>query len=116
MAAQNANRNTDTLGNPPAQQDPTKPNRPGVNKAKHWVANTSWGAKMVKNTVAPLGANNVSGVNTIVIHETSRFPAYSSAQNMARTRFCAYPTKLSGFLRSQLCRPFRPTRTTSGRG
>ena len=55
MAQQNANRSTETLGNPPTQ-DPTKPNRPGVNIAKHW-ASTSWGSKMAKNTVpavAPL--------------------------------------------------------------
>jgi hypothetical protein len=88
MAAQSANRNADTLGAPPTHQDPTKPNEPGVNIAKHWVANTSWGAKMVKNTVPTLGANNVSGVNTIVIHETSGYPAYSSAQNMVNSFLC----------------------------
>jgi hypothetical protein len=77
----------DTLGNPPTQQDPAKPNRPGVNIAKHW-ASTNWGSKMVKNTVTTSGANNVSGVNTIVIHETSGFPAHSSAQNMVNAFLC----------------------------
>src|SRR6266404_7029816 len=87
MARQNANRGADTLGNPPAHQDPTKPNRPGVNVTQHW-APRPWGSKMVKNTVPALGANNVSGVNTIAIHETSGYPAYSSAQNMANSFLC----------------------------
>ena len=48
------------------------------------------GRKMVKNTDATKGANNISGVNTISIHETSGWPSYASANNMV-TEFLSLP-------------------------
>jgi len=65
---------TDRLG-PAPPNNPAKPGQPGVNIAKHWVANT-WGRAMTSN------------VNTISIHETSGYPSYQSSLNMVNAYLC----------------------------
>ncbi len=77
---------TDTLG-PAPPNNPAQPGQPGVNRNPHWRAG-SWGSRMTMNTDPTKGANNVSGVNTISIHETSGWPAYEGASNMVSAFLC----------------------------
>ena len=86
MALQTANRTVERLG--PAPAHPAHPGEPGTNVNPHWVNSANWGSAMVQNTVAKLGTNLVSGVNTITIHETSGWPTYASAQNMVSEFLC----------------------------
>jgi hypothetical protein len=67
--------------------NPAKPGEPALNHTPHWMTG-GWGDKMAKNTVATRGPSNVSGVNTISIHETSGWPSYMGATNMANQFLC----------------------------
>jgi hypothetical protein len=71
--------------------NPAKPGEPALNHTPHWRENSTFGNKMAKNTVATSGINNVSGVNTISIHETTGWPSYAGVENMVRRHLCIAP-------------------------
>ena len=78
----------DVLVNPPNPGN--HPNQPMLNFTPHW-AGGKWGQLMAKNTVAATGINNVSGVNTISIHETSGYPGHVGVDNMVARHLCIAP-------------------------
>ena len=86
MRAKNTPRQDVLVKSPTPTQG--QPDPPLVNRTPHWLGGNLWGSEMKKNTVAATGANNVSGVNTIMIHETSGWPSYEGVEHMVARHIC----------------------------